>query len=424
MRKKSVQASSPPHSIESEQAVLGSLLVDPKVWPQIASQLAPQDFYRDDHRVIFSAIAALAEAAKAHDIVMVNQHLERTGELNQVGGFAYLGYLARNTPTSANAKQYAEIVRDRANRRKLSDLARTLERNVNDFRGESVAELIAEYQQALTELQTRSRTGNGLTSSRDLARELADDLDRRCETPLGLSVGLSDFDEITNGLEPGDLVVIAARPGMGKTALLVSIADYVSQHTPTVVFSAEMPKLQLMRRAVSKRTTVPQVRLRRAETLSDDDWTAISLTLGTMAEQDLWIDDTPLPSLSHIRAESVSLKACHGLGLVMIDYVQLVKGAGNNRYEELRDVAYGLKALAKDIAAPVVVLAQLNRNVETRDQKRPNLSDLRDSGAIEEAADIVGMLYRENYYDRDSSMPNVLECQIEKNRNGDRGTCL
>lgn len=414
----------PPHSIEAEQAVLGSLLIDSKVWPQIANQLTPQDFYRADHRAIFAAITTLADAAKPYDVVMVNQHLERAGELDQAGGFAYLSLLARTTPTTAHAKQYAEAVRDRALLRKLSDLARSLERRVNEFGEQTASDLTAWLQQVLMELQTRSRTGSGVVSSRDLARELIDDLDRRREKPSGLMVGLSDFDEITSGLEPGDLVVIAARPGMGKTALLMSIADYVSQQIPTVVFSAEMPKQQLMRRAVAKRTNVPQSRLRRAETLSDADWSAISSTLGTIADQHLWIDDTPLPSLSHIRAELIALKARSGLGLVTIDYVQLVKGTGNNRYEELRDVAYGLKALAKDLAVPIVVLAQLNRNVEARDQKRPNLSDLRDSGAIEEAADIVGMLYRESYYDRNFSMPNVLECRIEKNRNGERGLCL
>jgi replicative DNA helicase len=249
-------------------------------------------------------------------------------------------------------------------------------------------------------------------------------MDSRRERSLGLSVGLSDFDAITGGLEPGDLVVIAARPGMGKSALLVSIADYTSEQVSTAVFSAEMPAQQPMRRAVAHRAGVSQHVLRRAEKLTDEDWAVITPALGSIAERRLWIDDTALLRLSHIRAECLALKARHGLGLVMVDYVQLVKGHGNNRYEELRDVAYGLKAMAKDMGVPIVVLAQLNRLVESRDKKRPQLSDLRDSGAIEESADIVGLLYSEGYYDSEFPMPHVLECRIEKNRNGARGQCL
>lgn len=412
------------YSLESEEAVLGGLLIGEKTWPLIAMLLTAIDFYREDHRLIFGAIKSLAESGRGHDPVMVSQHLERNGKLEEAGGLAYLSTLARHTPTISNIRGYAEVVRERATRRDLTRLAQDLERGVNTPGEFTAVELIARHQQMLIDLQARARVGKGLVSSRDLAADLANDLDRRREAPCGLSIGLSNFDELTAGLEPGDLVVIAARPGMGKTALLVSIAASVSAHTPVAVFSAEMPAHQLMRRTLALTASVSQGRLRRPERLTESDLAAISPAIGAVAELHLSIDDTALPPLSHIRAESLALKARSGLGLVLVDYVQLVKGVGKNRYEELRDVVYGLKAMAKDLEVPVIVLAQLNRGVESRDEKRPTLADLRDSGAIEEAADIVGLLYSEGYYDPEFSMPYVLECQIEKNRNGERGECL
>jgi replicative DNA helicase len=272
-------------------------------------------------------------------------------------------------------------------------------------------------------LHGQIRTGGGPQSSQELILALIDDLDRRREAPAGISTGVADLDLLTSGLEPGDLIVIGARPGMGKTALAVTLTSNVSHIHGVLVFSAEMPSQQIMRRILAKEANVAQSRLRRAEKLSDEDWIAITPAVATIAAQKFWIDDKALPSLDYIRAESFVLKAKHGLGLLIIDYVQLVKTGGRNRYEELRDISYGLKALAKDLQIPVIILAQLNRTVEGNQDKRPSMSSLRDSGAIEEAADIVALLYREGYYDPDFGMPYVLECNVEKNRNGDRGTC-
>jgi replicative DNA helicase len=239
-----------------------------------------------------------------------------------------------------------------------------------------------------------------------------------------LEIGLADFDALTSGLEPGDLVVIAGRPGLGKTALMVQIAASVSEKLPVAVFSAEMPAAQLMRRCMSLQSGVATGKLRRAERLTDADWDALTPAARVIADRRLFVDETSLPQLQHVRSECVSLKARAGLGLVLVDYCQLVQGAGANRYEQLRDVAYGFKAMAKDLAVPVILLAQLNRAVESRVDKQPQLSDLRDSGAIEEAADVVGLLYSEGYYKPDFGMPYVLQCTIEKNRNGERGQCL
>jgi replicative DNA helicase len=415
----------PPHSVEAEQALIGSLLIDAAAWSAVASVIRSGDLYRPDHQAIFEAVATLAARGEKHDVVTVAGRLERTTKLEAVGGVAYLSSLARETPTAANVLAYAKVVRDRSTLRSLASFANDLERLVADARGRSADELIGDATRRLLELQTSARVGKGLIPSEDLVRELIDDLDRRRDHEMGLAIGLEDFDRLTGGLEPGDLVVIAARPGMGKTSLLVTVAAEVAKASPAAVFSAEMPAQQLMRRCVALLGRVSQTRLRRARELTDADWAAICPAATAVGQLKLWIDDTPLPPLTHIRAEAFALKARAGLGVILVDYVQLVAGAGANRYEQLRDVAYGLKALAKELAVPIIVLAQLNRAVEARDRnKRPHLSDLRDSGAIEEAADIVGLLYAEGYYHRDFDMPDVLECQVAKNRNGERGECL
>jgi replicative DNA helicase len=415
--------SSHPGSIEAEQSLIGSLLIDQTAWARIASRIGVHDFHRSQHRTIFAGIAALQAERKAADVVTVADHLDRQGDLLAAGGLAYIATLAKDTPTAANVETYAAAVRERSILRGLRALSEQLTRRITDGEG-NAAELVADAQEQLQRLQTSARTGKGLVASPQLVGELIDDLDRRSSGPTGLSIGLPDFDAITYGLEPGDLAVIAARPGMGKTALLVSIAAHVSRTQSTAVFSAEMPAMQLMRRALALQSSISQGLLRRAEKLQDEDWLAISSASESLAKRRMWIDDTAAPLLSHIRAECIALNARERLGLVLVDYVQLVRGAGVNRYEQLRDVAYGAKALAKELAVPIIVLAQLNRGVEARECKRPNISDLRDSGAIEEAADIIGLLYSEAYYDETHPMPYVLECQIGKNRNGERGECL
>jgi replicative DNA helicase len=411
------------HSVGAEQAVLGALLLEPTAWPRISESLVEADFYLRPHRVLFGAISELLAAGKGVDQFTVSEALKRRRQLELVGGLAAISKLVRETPTAANIEDYAQKVRDCSLRRQLKLIAREIDGEVEEG-AEDGATLLARAQGRLLALHAASSTGSGLVSSRELAGELVDDLDRRHDAPRGLEIGLQDFDDLTNGLEPGDLVVIAGRPGMGKTALLVSIAAHVARGRVAAVFSAEMPAQQLMRRCVALIGDIPQGRLRRADQLTDSDWSRIYPAVTTLGELRLWIDETSAPSLQHIRAACLAHKAREGLDLVLIDFVQLIQGAGANRYEQLRDVAYGFKAMAKDLAAPVILLAQLNRSVETREEKRPYLSDLRDSGAIEEAADIVGLLYSEGYYRPDFGMPYVLECRIEKHRNGERGECL
>jgi replicative DNA helicase len=410
----------PPHSVEAEQALLGGLLFEPTAWTR--AKVSAEDFYRADHRLIFSAAADLIGRNREADSVTVIEALSRAGQLEAAGGRAYIAQLVADTPSAANIAAYARIVRENARKRQLHGVGQDIAAGV--FESGDVSEQIGNAMQALLKLAEAERGGRGLVGMRELVGALIDDLDRRREGQSGLRLGLPDFDALSNGLEPGDLVVIAGRPGMGKTALLVSIAAHVSALENVAVFSAEMSAQQLMRRALALMSNLSQGKLRQVTQLSEHDWSAIESATSVMAQRRLWVDDKPSPSLTHVRAETLALKARMGLGLVLVDYVQLIQGAGANRYEQLRDVAYGLKGLAKEAGVPVILLAQLNRGVESRDHKRGRLSDLRDSGAIEEAADIVGMLYSEGYYDPDFGMPNVLECQIEKNRNGERGECL
>lgn len=410
------------HSLDAEQAVLGALLIDSAAWHRIAGRLAVDDFHCPEHRVIFAGIGELISAGVVADVVTLSELLGRRGELKRAGGQATLMALARNTPTSANVDAYAAVVRDRSQRRKLSKFASDFARAISDSSAAGSADLVSQAQEQLLAIQSAGRTGTGLISSRELAGELLDDLDR--EAASGLRLGLADLDALTHGLEGGDLVVIAGRPGMGKTALLVTVAAHVAESASVAVFSAEMPRRQLMRRCLALTSGISQARLRPGGQLTETEWGAISPATSTLAQRRLWIDDASAPTMTHVRSECFALKARAGLALVVIDYVQLLQGRGANRYEQLRDVAYGCKALAKDLAVPVILLAQLNRGVEARDHKRPYLSDLRDSGAIEEAADIVGLLYSEGYYDAEFGMPYVLECRIEKHRNGERGECL
>lgn len=414
----------PAHSIVAEQAVLGAMLADPDACRRAAPRVIGEDFYEARHRDIYRAILAVVAEGHTADAVSVAERLERDGRGEETGGLAYVGRLANETLSTSNVETHAAIVRDHAQRRRLRQNAVDLVHEIDESPERSTTEITSDWQQRLLHAQQRLRTGRGLVEASHLAGDLLDDLDRRARGERGLAIGLADFDAATNGLDPGDLVVIAGRPGMGKTALLVSIAAHVARETSVAVFSAEMPARQLMRRAVALVGEVPQSQLRDPEHLSDTDWSHIATAASTVGRLKLHIDDTPLPSLEHVRAECLSLKAREALGLVLVDYVQLVAGRGANRYEQLRDVAYGLKALAKDLGAPVVVLAQLNRGVEAREHKRPHVSDLRDSGAIEEAADVVALLYSEGYYDPDFAMPYVLECAIEKNRNGERKHCL
>lgn len=410
-------------STASEEAVLGALMIDAAAWERVQGKIVAADFAEPRHRAIFAAIEARCVKRVAADAVTVAEQLERTGELAAIGGMAYVVSLSRNTPSAANVEHYTADVVQRSTLRQLRELAGDLVSCVDEGMREA-PDLIAATQEWLNRLQNRSRTGRGLVDASTLIGLQLENLDRRADGPTGLRVGLEDFDRLSGGLEPGELVVIAGRPGMGKTALLCSIAAWVAREHQVAIFSAEMTSDQLMRRILARAAQMPQGRLRDPRELADAEWEQITRGATDIGALRLSVDDTPGPALGHVRAECASLKARKGLGVVMVDYLQLLTDKGRNRYEELRSVAYGLKNLAKELNVPVIALAQVNREVEGRDHKRPNVSDLRDSGAIEEAADVVGLLYAEGYYDPSFAMPYVLECSLRKVRNGTPGQCL
>jgi len=412
----------PPHSVAAEQSVLGALMLDTAAWPLVAPIVTAKDFYRPDHQLLFETIAELAGKGRAADLVTVGALLEQRGNLDAVGGHAWLMRLVRETSTAATVEHHARLVHERSQLRQLAEFGRAAEALA--LGGESAETIAGQLAAQLQAIQSQATSGAGLVRIADLAQRLVDDLDARREGKRGLAIGLADFDEITGGLERGELTIIAGRPGLGKTALLCTAAAHASRDGWVGIFSAEMPALQIARRLLALLGGPSQEKLRRPERMTDEDWVRVTDGLGRLAERRIAIDDKQLPSIEHVRAECLGHKARWGMGLVMIDYAQLVQGHGNNRYEQLREVAYGAKALAKELACPVVMLAQLNRGVEQREDRRPRLSDLRDSGAIEEAADIVGLLYREGYYNPDFGMPQVVECAIEKHRNGERGQCL
>jgi len=414
----------PPHSIEAEQSVIGAVLFEPKCWARVTGQLKIPDFYRADHRVLWAAICSAHEAGTNADGVTVCDRLQRAGMLDQAGGREYVAGVVRDTPSAANVEAYAKIVREHSALRRLADLGAHVQQLVFEPNDRSAPETLALAAQMFGELQGAVRVGRGLVEVGKLVGELWDDLDRRKAGERGLSVGLPDFDGLTYGLDPGDLVVLAGRPGMGKTSVMVSAAAHASVTDNVAVFSAEMPAKQLMRRCVALLGQIEQTKLRKVSELNDFDWQQIAEGTDRLAQRRLWVDDTSAPSMDHVRAELMALAARSKLGLAIVDYVQLVKGDGRTRYDELRDIAYAFKGLAKTVNVPIILLAQLNRSVESRDNKRPTVSDMRDSGALEEAADIVGLLYSESYYDPDFPISNVLECAIEKNRNGPKGLCL
>jgi replicative DNA helicase len=399
------------------------LLIDQDAWPHVDGRISANDFGRSDHRAIFQAIASLRKDRQAADALTVSNYLEQHRKLEEAGGIAYLATLAKDTPSAENIESYVTAVREDSSRRRLRLFGQKAAEAATSH-GRSATDLIADLQQQLQELQSGSRISKGFVDAQELVHEFLDDLDRRSSNPAGLQLGLSDFDALTCGLEPGDLVVMGARPGMGKTSLLVSIASVVSMVCDVAIFSAEMPSVQLIRRYVALLSDVPQGLLRRAEQLKEGQWKSIADAAKEIASRRFCIDQTSAPALNYVRAQTVALKSRRPIGLVLIDYVQLVRGAGDNRYEQLRDVAYGLKDLAKELAVPIIVLAQLNREVDKRENKRPYISDLRDCGAIEEAADIIGLLYCEGQYNGNFGMPYVLECQGEKNRNHERGECI
>jgi replicative DNA helicase len=423
----------PPHSIEAEQAVLGGLMLDVSAWDQVADMVRTRDFYRPDHRLIFDAVAALAGNGKPVDVVTVSEQLQKLGELENAGGLAYLATLARDTPTAANVRAYAELVRERSLLRQLIEAGTEIAGSVFNTEGHTARDLVDKAEQKVFEIAEAGFGGrDGAVAVRSMLPALIDKIDEWHSNPdalRGLPTGFTDFDKITGGLRAGDLVIVAGRPSMGKTTLAVNMAEYAAvnpKHRSSVcIFSMEMPSEQLMTRMLSSIGGVHLGALRSGN-ISDDDWVRVTSATSQLSDARIFIDETPGLTPTDLRARSRRVKREHGLDLVVVDYLQLmqVPGTKENRATEISEISRGLKALAKELAIPVIALSQLNRSVEQREHKKPVMSDLRESGAIEQDADIILLIYREEVYDKNTTKKGIAEIDIAKHRNGEIGTFL
>jgi replicative DNA helicase len=382
-----VDSLTPPHSIEAEQAVLGGLLLDTHAWDQVADAINEGDFYRPDHRLIFEAIGALAGVGKPCDVVTVSEQLDRTANLDGAGGLAYLSSLARDTPTAANVRAYADIVRERSLLRQLIRAGTEIASAVFNNEGETARELVDRAEQKVFEIAEQGFRGRqGAVAVRSLLPQVIDQIDEwhtNPDTLRGLPTGFTDFDKITGGLRPGDLVIVAGRPSMGKTTLAVNMAEYAAVHQGTrasvAIFSMEMPSEQVITRMLSSIGGVPLNNLRSGR-ISDDDWVRITSATSQLSEARIFVDETPALTPTELRARARRVKREHGLSLVVVDYLQLmqVPGTKENRATEIAEISRGLKVLAKELAVPVIALSQLNRAVEQREHKKPVMSDLRE----------------------------------------------
>ncbi|MFA7618568.1 MAG: replicative DNA helicase [Thiohalomonadaceae bacterium] len=422
----------PPHSIEAEQSVLGGLMLDNGAWDRVADLVNEKDFYRRDHALIFGAIRSLAEQNSPFDVVTLAEWLDKRGELDGVGGIAYLGALASNTPSAANIKHYAAIVRERSVLRQLIGVANTIADSAFSPEGRKVEQLLDEAEKAVYEIADQgARSRTGFTSIKDLLVKAVDKIETLFEqdNPItGIPTGYTDFDEKTSGLQPSDLIIIAGRPSMGKTTFAMNLAENaaIKVRKPVAVFSMEMPGEQLAMRLISSLGRINQHSLRTGK-LDDDDWPRLTSAVQLLAEVPLYVDDTPAltPTELRARARRLAREHEHGLGLIVIDYLQLMQVVGSgkeNRTAEISEISRSLKALAKELNVPVIALSQLNRSLEQRPNKRPVMSDLRESGAIEQDADVIVFIYRDEVYNEDSPDKGVAEIIIGKQRNGPIGT--
>ena len=420
----------PPHSLEAEQAVLGGLMLDNATWDQIADRLNEGDFYRHDHRLIFRAICRLSQQGKPFDLLTLAEWLEDNNELEAAGGFAYLGVLARDTPSAANVRAYADIVRERAIRRELIRTSTEIADSAYDPRGRDTRQLLDDAEQRVFAIAEQGmRAQQGFAVIKDLLARTVERIDilfQRDNPITGIPTGWSDFDDKTAGLQRGDLVVVAGRPSMGKTAFAMNIAEFaaIQVKCPVAVFSMEMPGESLIMRLISSLGRIDQHKVRTGR-LEEEDWPRITSAVTMLSEARLFIDDSSNLSPNELRARARRLHRQEGqLGLIVVDYLQLmqVPGTNENRATEVSEISRSLKALAKELSVPVLALSQLNRTLEQRGDKRPIMSDLRESGAIEQDADLICFIYRDEVYNPDSSDKGVAEIIIGKQRNGPIGT--
>lgn len=419
----------PPQSIEAEQSVLGALMLDNRCLDQIGDRLEAEDFYRKEHRLIFRAVASLAEEGRPADVVTVSEFLQHQGELEQAGGLAYIATLAKNTPSAANISAYAAIVRERSIMRALLSVSADVSAAVYEPQGRGTRELLDFAERSIFAISERGgRAGEGFQPLTKLLSAAVDRIDKlyQSESAIsGLPTGFTDLDDMTSGLQPADLIIVAGRPSMGKTSLAMNIAENVAvgQKLPVAIYSMEMPGEQLAMRMLASMSRINTHKIRTGR-LSDEDWPRVTSTMSLLSQAPIFIDDTPGLTPMELRTRARRLKREHGLGLVLVDYLQMMESfeGTENRATEISHITRGLKNLAKELNVPLIAMSQLNRSLEQRPNKRPVLSDLRESGAIEQDADVILFIYRDEVYNEDSPDRGTAEIIIGKHRNGPTGT--
>ena len=421
----------PPHSIEAEQSVLGGLLLSNASWDRVGDMISEGDFYRADHRILWRTITKLIEDNKPADILTVAESLKLAGEFESVGGLAYLQGLASATPSAANIRRYAEIVRERAIMRKLAEVGTTIAESAYTPQGREAKQLLDEAETKILEIgESGGRTAQGFQKMTTLLAEVMNRIDELHKNPTavtGIASGFVDLDEMTSGLQAGELVIVAGRPSMGKTSLALNIAEHVGLELklPVLVFSMEMGGTQLGLRMLGSVAKVDAQRLRTGR-LDTGDWERMGAALGKLNEAPIMVDETAALNPLELRSRARRMwREYGGLGLVVIDYLQLMSASASgveNRATEISEISRGLKAMAKELSVPVIALSQLNRSLEQRPNKRPVMSDLRESGAIEQDADLILFIYRDEVYNEDSPDKGIAEIIVGKQRNGPIGT--
>ncbi|CAM2789848.1 Replicative DNA helicase [Legionella steigerwaltii] len=420
----------PPHSVEAEQSIIGGLMLDNEVWDKVSNKLCETDFYRTEHRILFRAISSLVKKDQPFDVVTLLDALKSHNELDDAGGEAYLFELANNTPSVANVSAYADIVREKSVQRQLIHVATEIADSAYNPGGRQVPELLDMAETKVFAIGEQTGGDGGPENIKSIlvrAVEKIDALYHNGDAITGLATGLSDLDEMTSGLQPSDLVIVAGRPSMGKTTLVMNMAEHaaIKSGKPVLVFSMEMPADSLAMRMMSSLGRIDQHKIRTGK-LDDDDWPRVTSAVHMLSEAPLFIDDTPALSPGEMRARARRLAKDQGsnLGLIVVDYLQLMKVPGfsaDNRTAEISEISRSLKSLAKELQVPVIALSQLNRSLEQRSDKRPVMSDLRESGAIEQDADLICFIYRDEVYNEDSPDKGTAEIIVAKQRNGPIG---
>jgi replicative DNA helicase len=412
----------PPHSIEAEQSVIGGLLLDNNAIDKIVGVLNPADFYRHDHRIIFEHIGKIIGKNDPADIVTVSESLESAGQLERVGGIAYIGAMAQNTPTAANIRRYAEIVHEKALARNLISITQEIQDGL--FNGGDIQDQLERAQFQIMSLTEKNQTDDPV-AVRDLLPVCVDRIDAAAMGNIqSIATGYQDIDDkLGGGFEAGNLVILAGRPSMGKTSLAINIAENIqTENKAAFVFTCEMGNSQIVTRMISSAASVSSKKFRSGK-MDDEDWVRLTSAIGRLNNVNMLVDDRTF-TLGGLRAKARSVKRKHGLSVIVVDYIQLLRGEGDNREQQVSSISRGLKEIAKELSVPVIALSQLSRECEKRADKRPMMSDLRDSGAIEQDADIIMFIYRDEFYNPDSPEKGVAEINFAKQRDGEVGRVM